>query len=307
MSKPPLILDIKGNSLDDGPGIRSVVFFKGCPLSCQWCHNPESQATGRQLSHDLSKCIGCQNCLTTCPTGAIALVNRGVFVDRRQCNLCLDCCTVCPSGALSPAGRQMSLTEILETICKDKPFFDNSGGGVTLSGGEPTLFPAFTGDLARALQAEGISVLLETCGHFPYDRFIEAIDPFVDLIYFDLKLLDPDRHRHYCGLSNETILHNFKLLQKRSQNGGTPLLPRTPLIPRITDTLDNLTALAAFYRTHQVEQAALLSYNPLWHDKYTQLGLGNPLGLRPELKNFPDPSREARSRQILEDQGLQVI
>ncbi|PKN44772.1 MAG: glycyl-radical enzyme activating protein, partial [Deltaproteobacteria bacterium HGW-Deltaproteobacteria-17] len=228
-----LILEIKGNSLDDGPGIRSVVFFKGCPLSCAWCHNPESKRTGPELSFDSRECIGCDTCVKVCPCGALDRRNPG-YVDRARCDLCFKCVQACPAEALSRVGTAMSVAAVLEQVSRDIPFYRNSGGGVTLSGGEPTLFSEYAGELLAELKGRGIHTLVETCGHFQLDRFLELIYPWTDELYIDLKLYDTDEHRRLCGAGNERILANFLELHERALRGGVPVTPRVPLIPEMT-------------------------------------------------------------------------
>jgi len=207
--KQPLILEIKGNALDDGPGIRSVVFFKGCPLSCLWCHNPESKRMGMEIGFEAKTCVGCDTCINLCPENALSRENP-FFIDRDACTLCFECVDACPSGALTRIGTYMSVEAIAEQVLRDKPFYDTSGGGVTLSGGEPTLVTGFAGELAARLKASGIHTLIETCGLFDLARFDESLYPYLDLIYFDIKLMDAALHAHYCGVANETILYNFR-------------------------------------------------------------------------------------------------
>tara|TARA_R110001592_G_scaffold52511_10_gene160717 strand:+ start:1389 stop:2120 length:732 start_codon:yes stop_codon:yes gene_type:complete len=243
MIKQPLTLEIKGNSLDDGPGIRSVVFFKGCPLSCSWCHNPESKKLEAEISFDPEACVGSHTCFDVCPENALSLDNP-LFIDRDACNLCFECVDQCPSGALERVGHEMDVAEIVQKALKDKPFFDSSGGGVTFSGGEPTLNMAFLSKAAQALKEKGVHVLIETSGQFNFDKFNTLVYPYVDLIYFDIKLMDKALHKKYCGPSNTTILKNFKKLQQLYLTGGVKILPRTPLIPNITDTPENLLAIA---------------------------------------------------------------
>lgn len=270
--KYPLILDIKGNSLDDGPGIRSVVFFKGCPLSCVWCHNPESKKAGPEIAFDPAECVGCDTCLTVCPEKALSRKNP-FFIDRDRCTLCFACTEECPSGALSRVGREMTVDEIVAAVARDKPFFDTSGGGVTLSGGEPTLFPDFLARLLAALKAEGIQTLLETCGQFDGTAFINNILPLIDIIYYDIKLMDPQAHKTSCGVGNQRILENFIRLNERAGSGKFILLPRTPLIPEITATTENLTAIAEFLAGNKIKKAQLLPYNPLWTAKSHKIGI----------------------------------
>ena len=272
MDEPlPLILEIKGNSLDDGPGIRTVVFFKGCPLSCAWCHNPESQKAAPELSFDAGACIGCHSCLEACPHGALS-PDHALFVDRDRCERCFKCTAVCPANALEAVGKSMSVEAVVEQVLRDKPFFDASGGGVTLSGGEPTLAMDYLASCARALKAEGIHVLLETCGWFDRDAFMATVYPHLDQIYFDLKIMDSQSHKRHCGLPNARILENFTHLHRAAGDGGVPIFPRTPLVPGISDTVENLNALVDFYQGLGVTQTQLIPYHPLWQEKNMKIG-----------------------------------
>ena len=301
----PLLLEIKGNSLDDGPGIRSVVFFKGCPLSCQWCHNPESKSPGPEISYDPAECIDCGTCMETCPDGAINRKNPH-FIDRDRCSLCYMCVDECPSGALSRVGKTMTVEEILEDIEKDIPFFNTSGGGVTLSGGEPTMFPEFTSELARGLRDMGINILLETCGLFKYRQYMEKLDPFIDMVYFDIKIIDPADHKRYCGADNTVILENFSHLHASSLAGGTPIIPRTPLVPGITDTFSNLSSIAAYLYGLGVKKAALLEYNPLWGVKCDKIGVNNPLGSNNYTATWMEKSHVEDCRDIFLQAGIDL-
>ena len=201
MKSDPLILEIKGNSLDDGPGIRTVVFFKGCPLDCSWCHYPESKNYSVEISFDAGKCIGCDSCLTECSPGALSRKNK-YFVDRSKCTLCFACVESCPSGALERVGAAIPVNEIVSGIIKDKPFFDTSGGGVTLSGGEPVSDMDFTSRLLRDLKKQEIRVLIETCGFFNLDRFATLIAPFIDMIFYGFFIIPLQYHDPFLWFSN---------------------------------------------------------------------------------------------------------
>ena len=306
MKKDPLILEIKGNSLDDGPGIRSVVFFKGCPLDCVWCHNPESKKRSVEISFDAKECIGCDSCLMKCSYGALSRSNS-CFIDREKCTLCFACEDVCPTGALSKVGTEMSVDEIIKTVEKDMPFYKTSGGGVTLSGGEPTIDIHFTSELMKKLKKEGIKILVETCGLFKFEQFRILIYPHGDIIYYDIKFIDPEDHKKFCGVSNEVILKNFIKLYEEYNKGGIEILPRTPLIPDITDTEKNITAIADFYRKHDVKKAALLSYNPLWHEKNIKIGVENPYSHEEKMTKWIAKEREDACRKIFIDAGIELI
>ena len=301
----PLILEIKGNSLDDGPGIRSVVFFKGCPLSCVWCHNPESKRSGVEISFDARTCIGCGTCRDVCSKQALSTENPH-YIDREKCTLCFDCVEACPSGALSRVGQRMTIETVLEKIMPDKPFFDASGGGVTLSGGEPTLFTEYAGSLLAALKEKGVHTLVETCGLFNMAQFLNRIYPFTDAIYFDIKILDESLHRQHCGVSNKKILENFTYLARLTAEDGKVLLPRTPLIPGLTDTDDNMRQITGFLNGLGIKHAALLAYNPLWHEKTDKIGSDNVFRDDPAMTKFMPNEAVERCRKIFIGNGIGV-
>jgi len=303
--KEPLILDIKGNSLDDGPGIRSVVFFKGCPLSCVWCHNPESKKAVAEISFDASDCIACDTCIKSCPKNALSRDNP-FFIDRDRCDLCFICADNCPGGAMSRVGKKMSLHEIVGNIKKDLPFFKTSGGGATFSGGEPTLFMDFLSALARTLKAEGIHTLLETCGLFTPDAFLDKVLPYLDVIYFDIKLIDPNLHKRHCGVSNETILENFIYLNRMAENGKFEILPRTPLIPGITATYENLTGIADFLNSQGVRHTRLMAYNPLWFDKNKKIGASCAIQKEEDKNAWIPQEKLTEYKSIFKEYGIQA-
>ena len=276
----PLVLEIKGNSLDDGPGIRSVVFFKGCPLSCIWCHNPESKRVSAEISYDRETCIGCGTCLKRCTKGALNPANP-TFVDREKCDLCFDCVGTCPAKAITRVGTEPDMDELLKKLLSDKPFYDISGGGVTLSGGEATLCTEWVGELARKLCENGVRVLIETCGFFDYEKVSEHLLPYVSDIFCDIKIYDREKHRKYCGVYNDRILENFRRMYADKEKFGYNIMPRVPLIPDITDTDENLTAIAEYMNDCGVEKTDLLPYNPTWYSKNDKLGIT----LNPELES----------------------
>jgi pyruvate formate lyase activating enzyme len=302
--KAPLIFEIKGNSLDDGAGIRSVVFFKGCPLACIWCHNPEGMRTGVEIAFDQRECIGCNTCIETCLQHALARDNP-FFIDRQRCTLCFLCTEACPSGALDRVGREMTKEAILEKVLKDKPFYDTSGGGVTLSGGEPTLYMDSVSALLQALKTHGIHCLLETCGQFDLERFTALVYPYLDAIYYDIKLFDPEEHKRFCGVTNATILANFVELVERTRADGKEFLPRVPLVPNITDSDANLGAIAAFLQSHQVTKAKLLPYNPLWPEKSSKVGIGTD-SLDASMKKWMASEKIKHCESIFRDHDLDV-
>jgi pyruvate formate lyase activating enzyme len=301
--KTPLILEIKGNSLDDGPGIRSVVFYKGCPLSCVWCHNPESKKTTVEISFDAKVCINCGTCRDICPAKALSSDNR-FYIDRSKCDLCFLCLEACPSGALDRVGKIMTVEDIIKKILPDKPFFDTSNGGVTLSGGEPTLYMEFTSGLLKSLKRNNIHTLLETCGYFDLNKFMDMLYPYLDTIYFDIKIIDSISHKKYCGLPNEKILENFIQLSNTVKSDGKIFLPRIPLIPDITDMEINIRGIASFLKGLNIAEAALLSYNPLWHEKSDKVGVEDPYKKSKVMTSFPDSAIGERCRAIFAKAGI---
>ena len=302
-AKKPLILEIKGNSLDDGPGIRSVVFFKGCPLACVWCQNPEGKSAQAEIAFDASECVRCDACLKVCSPKALSRQNT-YFIDRARCTLWFDCTDVCPSGALERVGRHMSPEEIIDVVLKDKPFFDTSQGGVTLSGGEPTLFTDFAGKLLSGLKKQNIHTLIETCGHFNMEDFRLRLLPYLDMIYFDLKLMDDGLHHRHTGVGNKRILDNFKELASLTRGSCVTLLPRVPLIPGITDTEDNLQAIASFLVQTGMRKAMLMNYNPLWTAKTAKLGIDAPGSSQNNFTKWMDTDRLNQCREIFITAGI---
>lgn len=268
----PLIAEIKRNSLDDGPGIRSVVFFKGCPLACVWCHNPECISAKPEIMFQREACINAGDCRRVCPEGAIGAAGPGA-IDLSKCTLCGDCIDECPSGALSIVGKYYSPDDLVETLVRDRAFYDNSNGGVTLSGGEPTVVMDYTAEVARELKQRGINVLIETCGDFDWDRFAAKLLPYVDIVYADLKLVSDDLHRQFTGRSNARITENIERLIGAD---GIDLWIRVPLIPGVTTTRENLEAIAGWLCQRGVHRIALMPYNPLWIGKAKALGKSLP-------------------------------
>lgn len=274
MKKPrPLIFDIHRFALDDGPGIRTTVFMKGCPLACIWCHNPESMHVAQELAIYPDRCIHCGSCKTVCPEAAIS-GDAVLKIDRGLCTACGNCADSCPARAVNIIGKEYQLEELLEAITRDRHFFETSGGGVTFSGGEPTLWMNYLSSALVALKKENLHTAIQTCGMFDYAGFSQKVLPFIDLIMFDIKFIDAAKHQRYTGQNNLPILENFRRITKEA---GNRVLPRVPLVPGITATPGNLLEIASFLAELGYLRCELLPYNPAGIEKRQSIGMELPL------------------------------
>lgn len=297
--KTGIIFDIKRYAIHDGPGIRTTVFFKGCPLKCRWCHNPEGQSMEPELGFRESRCIeGCDLCLRECPKGALSRGNHEIAIDREACDLCGDCAEVCPSEALEIIGREKSAEQVLWEIEKDVIFYDESYGGVTFSGGEPLLQPEFLHTILQGCRERGIRTAVDTSGYTSFDVF-EKIDDKVELFLYDLKIMDDKEHRVYTGVSNRLILENLKKLSER----GARIIIRIPIIPGVNDSRARITHTADFITSlKRIQSISLLPYHKTGKQKYKRLNT-------PYLmENTALPAREKLKeiKKQLEDAGFQV-
>ena len=264
------IFAIQRYSLHDGPGIRTIVFFKGCPLSCVWCHNPESKSPRPQLLYEPEKCASCGRCVAVCESGARAIADRRLDFDRTRCTVCTNCVEICPMSANEIKGERIDVVSVIAEVKKDKIFYESSGGGMTLSGGEPSMQPEFALALIDAASAEGIGCAVETCGSGSTEFYRETAARGVRFLY-DLKALDDTKHREYCGVSNKHILENLELLFSL----GSDVTLRLPLIPGYNDSESDLSLLKAFLDAHSsyFEVAEILPYHDLGTAKERRLGL----------------------------------
>lgn len=283
------IFDVRRFSTHDGGGIRTTVFFKGCPLRCAWCHNPEGIDFGRRPLWFAGKCIGCGGCVELARFGGVRRTETGIAVDpaaEEDWDAILD---ACPTGALRWDSRDVRVDELMELIRRDMPFYAHGGGGATLSGGDPLMQADFARELLLRCREEGVHTAIETELHAP-EEAVQAVLPLVDLIYADLKLMDGGLHRHWTGVGNERILSNLEALL--TDPLSERLILRTPLIPEITATEENLRAIAAWLaRRNSAVRWELLNYNPLAAAKYPLVG--RAYSLQENLPRFSAEQMEA--------------
>ena len=264
-----LIFDVKRYSINDGPGIRVTVFFKGCPLHCAWCHNPESISPHPQKMYSPDKCIGCNSCVESCPEKACKLTPQGIITDPDLCTLCGKCADVCPTKATEMSGKIVSVEDIVKIVEKERVFFDQSGGGVTISGGEPLMQPDFLIALLDELGSRSIHRAVDTTGFTPQNTLLEVAKR-TDLFLYDLKMMDSAHHKKWTGVGNEIILQNLKLLAST----GASIDIRIPLIKGVNDDDDNLDQTAAFVArlAGEKKSVSILPYHNIMVNKYQKLG-----------------------------------
>lgn len=291
------VFDIQRYSINDGPGIRTTVFLKGCPLGCLWCDNPESQDKMPELLYLPSLCINCQRCVAVCPNGATTVGTNGLIqIDRSLCQVCGKCVEVCPTGARVIVGELMTVEEVFQVVSKDTLFYRNSGGGVTTSGGEPTHQPEFLKALHTRCQEAGLHTALDTCGLVEWKTLEEVLE-HVDLVLFDLKHMDSEAHRNLTGVGNEIILENLERTTKHKL-----VVVRIPLIPGYTDSRTNIEASGQFLSRIGASRVDVVPYHQLGVGKYTRLGKQYALS---DVETISDERTEI-CIQILERYGLQV-
>lgn len=268
-----IVFDIQRTSLHDGPGIRTTVFLKGCPLRCLWCHNPESTAPAPELSFSRDKCVDCMACVEVCPQGAQRVVAGHHHLDHDTCAVCGRCVPECASGALSIIGEEMTVAQVMSEVEADIPYYAHSGGGMTLSGGEPMFQFDFSLELLQAARGKGIHTCVETCGFASRERYA-TMAPHVDLFLFDYKGTDPDLHRTHTGVSNERILANLDLLC-----GAGSVSLRCPLVPGVNDLRSHLQGIANLAaRYPDLAAVEIMAYHEYGRDKGPRVGRQAQLG-----------------------------
>ena len=292
------VFNIERFAIRDGPGIRTTVFLKGCPLRCLWCSNPESMKPFPQLFYFEHLCARCYRCVEACPNKATTVSPEGAIeIDRSLCKNCGECVEVCPNKAREMSGKLMTVEEVLEEVKKDTLFYQNSGGGVTASGGEPTHQPEFLWHLFRRCQKSAIHTCLDTCG-FVQTEVLQRVLEHTNMVLYDIKHMDPVRHRELIGVDNRLILENARMIAAQ----GKPMIIRLPLIPGHNDSEQDIKALAEFMTALGLKRIDLLPYHSLGKEKYARLGLEYELS---DLK--PHESEEVGViKSFLESHGLEV-
>jgi glycyl-radical enzyme activating protein len=292
------IFDIQMFSINDGPGIRTTVFFKGCPLRCLWCSNPESQQTKPQLYYFANLCTKCHRCVAVCPNGAIIVDEDGnVEINRKKCKVCGSCVSVCLNEARKIVGENLSVEEVFALVKRDELFYRNSGGGVTFSGGEPTLQSEFLLKLLKSCTDYGFHTALDTCGYVSWD-ILKPVIEMVELVLFDIKHINPIEHKRITGESNQMILNNLRSIIACDKE----ITVRFPLIPGYNDSRENLDVTGSFLNELGIKSLDILPYHRLGIGKYKRLGLPYM------LNDIEEPSQEKIDEVInqLENFGLQV-
>lgn len=261
------IFNIQKFSTNDGPGVRTTVFLKGCPLRCKWCANPESQPTAVQILYDQSRCAACSTCVHICPQGAVSLSGGRISIDSRSCAACLQCVRSCPGGALSYEGDDKTVQEVVKVCLQDKDFYETSGGGVTISGGEGLAQPEFLEELLTALKQHQIHLAIETTGYAKPEIF-QKLAPMFDLLLFDVKHYDRDRHYEGTHVYNDVIIENLRWAVAQ----GIQVLPRIPVIPGFNASLEDAAGIAALLENVGAQKVQLLPFHQFGENKYHKLG-----------------------------------
>jgi len=292
------IINIQKYSVHDGPGIRTTVFLKGCPLNCWWCHNPESQNPSHEIMFFEERCTGCGICAKRCPHAAISMVDNAPAVDGEKCNLCSKCVDFCPNNAREYVGKDMTVEELMKEIVKDEVFYEQSNGGVTFSGGEPVIHGEFLYNLLKRCKERGIHTAVDTCGCVTWEN-LEKIADKVDLFLYDLKLMNNEKHKNYTGKENVIVLENLEKLSARGSN----IFVRMPIISGVNDDDEHIDEAIKFLSHINVIQVNLLPYHKMGMDKYRRLKMDY------KLSGMEKPSEERMTEiaEMFKVNGFKII
>lgn len=291
------IFNMQKFSVHDGPGIRTTVFLKGCPLNCWWCHNPESQETLPEVMCFSGRCLNCGECVKECLEGALAFESGELKFIREKCRACGRCAGICPSKAREVAGREVSVDYVVSQVMKDRIFYDESGGGVTFSGGEPLMQIEFLYELLNACKDEGLNTAVDTSGFAPW-QVMERVASKTDLFLYDIKLMDNEKHMKYTGVPNDVILENLK----RLSGMGKSIWARIPVVPAINDDNENIMLTGEFLSKLGIQKVNILPYHGIAGDKYSRMSKDY------KLKDLKEPSNMLMSEisECLKGFGLNV-
>lgn len=261
------IFNIQRFSIHDGPGIRTTIFFKGCPLKCLWCHNPESMNMQKDILYDVEKCTSCGQCISKCPNSALSFIDNKIMTDIQKCYFCGNCDYYCVNGAREIVGQDYTIEEVIKEARKDIAFFEESNGGITLSGGEPLLQIEFVEELLKKLKKIGLHTAVDTSGYVPFEN-IERIVNYTDLFLYDIKSIDDDKHLKYTGVSNKLILENLKKISEIHNNINL----RLPIIEGINADINEIKKVNSFINSLNIRDITILPYHDIAKHKYKKLG-----------------------------------
>ena len=305
----PLIFDIRRYSINDGPGIRITIFMKGCALRCRWCHNPESQSTEVQKLYTASKCIGAKDCIEVCPNNALTMTREGIVTDYEACQLCGKCADACPAKAMEMSGKLYNTMDLMKVIEREQVHIDQSGGGVTFSGGEPLMHPGFLIEMLKACGEKGLHRAVDTCGFASAETLLE-VARHTDLFLYDVKLMDPVQHKKWTGVDNTRILKNLQILAEI----GAQVNIRIPLIKNVNTDRGEITKMAVYiaglpWKTNGSERDAdrkkpmvnFLPYHNIARGKYQKLHIEYPH----EAMDEPTPEELSQAMEIFSFYGIE--
>jgi len=295
--KSCLLFNIQKFSLHDGPGIRTTIFFKGCPLKCRWCHNPEGLNNKIEMLYNQDKCTLCGECIKRCPKSAIQMINNRIETDMSKCNLCDECTHYCIHGAREIAGKEYSIDDIVKIVLKDKIFYEESKGGVTLSGGEPVMQIDCVEELLKRLKQENIHTSVDTSGIMPFNYY-ERIYKYTDLFLYDIKIIDEEKHKMFTGVSNSIILDNLRKLSKIHNNINI----RLPIIEGVNADDEHINALINLIRGLGIKDINLLPYHDISRHKYKKLDMEYD----GQEMSVPTSEKMENFKLRLEDEGYTV-